>query len=244
MAKFKPIRQSRISEEVCEQLKHSILHGHFKAGDKLPSERELAEEFQVSRVAIREALRTLENFGFIITRQGATGGAYVTDLSFEYLANAFMDLFLADKISIPEMYQVRLLVEPEVARLSALNVTPEFEKRLRDALEAEELPIISLAEDVERKQMVHLILADMCGNRFLEALVRSLIRLTRRVVIAVNADPLQMHPAGMHRPVVEAVLAGEAEAAAMAMKKHTIEFGENLIKMEKIYRQKRSLQLF
>jgi GntR family transcriptional repressor for pyruvate dehydrogenase complex len=53
MPKFKPIRQFRVSEEVTEQLKQSILLGGFKAGDKLPSERDLAEQFQVSRVAIR-----------------------------------------------------------------------------------------------------------------------------------------------------------------------------------------------
>ena len=103
MPPFKPIKQLRVSEEVAEQLKQSILPGHFKSGEKLPAERDLAEEFQVSRVAIREALRKLENAGFIVTRQGATGGAYVTDLTFEYLVSAFLDLFLADKISIPEL---------------------------------------------------------------------------------------------------------------------------------------------
>jgi len=70
MPRFKPIRLSRVSDDVTEQLKQSILLGHFKAGDRLPSERELSEEFQVSRVAIREALRALENSGFITTRQG------------------------------------------------------------------------------------------------------------------------------------------------------------------------------
>ena len=79
MPHFKPIRPIRISAEVAEQLKQSILLGHFKAGQRLPSERDLAEEFQVSRVALREALRSLENSGFIHTRPGATGGAFVTD---------------------------------------------------------------------------------------------------------------------------------------------------------------------
>jgi GntR family transcriptional regulator, transcriptional repressor for pyruvate dehydrogenase complex len=53
-------------------------------------------------------------------RQGATGGGFVTDLSFKHFSNAFVDLFLSEKISIPEMYQVRLLIEPEVARQAAL----------------------------------------------------------------------------------------------------------------------------
>jgi len=69
MPRFKPIRQLRISEEVAGQLKQSIVSGHFKPGEKLPPERDLSDEFQVSRVAIREALRKLEHAGFIVTRK-------------------------------------------------------------------------------------------------------------------------------------------------------------------------------
>jgi GntR family transcriptional repressor for pyruvate dehydrogenase complex len=247
MTRFKPIRQLRVSEEVAKQLKQSILLGHFKSGDKLPAERDLAEEFKVSRVTIREALRKLQDSGFIVTRQGATGGAYVTDLTFEYLTDAFLDLFLAEKITIPEMHQVRILVEPKVAQLAALRVTPEYARRLQDAMEIEESPVPSFPEDIERKQRMHFILAEMCGNRFLEALVGSLMRLTKWALEAIDDDPsymhpagqlYQLHPAGMHRPVVEAVLAGDAEGAAKAMEKHIVEFGENLDNLERNYHKK------
>lgn len=244
MAIFRPIRQLRVSEEIVAQLKKSILLGHFKPGNKLPAERYLAQEFQVSRVAIREALRALENSGFIVTRQGATGGAFVTDLTFENLAKTFLDLFMADKISIPEMHQLRILVEPEVARLAALHITPEYAQLLKEALEVEELPVASLPVDVDRKQRVHFILAEMCGNRFFEALMKSLLRLTKEVVEAVDPDPDYVHPKGMHRSVVEAVVAGNAEVAAKAMKKHTIDFGENFVKMERTYREKNSRLAF
>jgi len=241
MVIFRPVRQLRVFEEITAQLKQSILVGHFKPGDKLPTERELVEQFQVSRVAIREALRTLENTGFIVTRQGMNGGAYVTELSFEFLANAFVDLFLADKISIPELHRVRLIIEPEIAKLAALAITPEYAKRLMEALEAEEVPAPSLPEDIRIKTVVHYILAEMCGNRFLEAIVRSSMKLTHTLIEMVNPDPYTMHPAGMHRPVVEAVVAGDPEASSIAMYKHTVEFGETLIKMEKAYREQKSL---
>jgi GntR family transcriptional repressor for pyruvate dehydrogenase complex len=236
MTRFKPIKQLRVSEEVAEQIKQSILIGHFKLGDKLPAERDLAEEFKVSRVAIREAIRKLEHSGFIITRQGAAGGAYVTDLTFEYLVHAFLDLFLAGKISIYEMSRVRILVEPEIARLAALNITPECAQRLKDAVDAEELPVDTVTEDVTRKQKVHLILAEMSGNHFLEAIDRGLMGLTKNVVEAIECFP-RLHPAGMHRPIVEAVLAKDAEAAAEAMRKHSTEFGQILVEMEKDYRK-------
>ena len=82
MPNFKPVKQHRISDAVFQQLKKGILSNDFKAGDKLPGERDLSEQFQVSRVAVREAVRSLENAGFVTIRQGSNGGAYVTDLTF------------------------------------------------------------------------------------------------------------------------------------------------------------------
>ena len=239
MPKFTPIRQVRVSEEVSEQLKHSILSGQFKPGDRLPSERDLADEFQVSRVAIREALRILQKSGFIITRQGVLGGTFITDLSFQQLADAFLDLFLAEKISVPELNQVRLMIEPEMSRIAAEKVTPAYAKILQEALEAEEIPSASLDDDLERKTAIHFILAEMCGNRLFEALIRSLLFLTRRVVKAVGPDFHNMHPAGLHRPIVEAVVAGNSKKAALAMQKHAIEFGQTMIKMEKAFRKRK-----
>ena len=208
MLKFRPIRQFRVSNEVCEQLKQSILLGQFKAGDRLPAKRDLSEEFKVSHVAIQEALRALENSGFIVIRQGANGGAYVNELSFGNISNAFLDLFLADRISILELYNVKLLIEPEIARLAALRITPGYAHRLREALQSEELPTTSLSEDIEKKTAVHYILAEMCGNRFLEAIFKAAMKLTYKVIEIVSPDLHTFHPAGVHRPIVKAVLAG------------------------------------
>jgi len=241
IAKFKPIRQLRVSEEVFDQLKESILLGHFKSGDRLPSERDLAEEFKVSRLAIRDALRALEKSGFIITRQGANGGAFVTELTFDHITNAFLDLFLADKISIPELYHVRLLIEPEIARLAASAVTEDYARRLIKALDDEETPTKTLWEDIEKKTAVHYILAEMCGNRFFEAILRSSMKLTHKVIEVVSPRPYTLHPPGMHRQIVEAVLSSNGEAAYSSMKKHSLEFGEILINMEKTYREKKGI---
>jgi GntR family transcriptional regulator, transcriptional repressor for pyruvate dehydrogenase complex len=195
----------------------------------------------VSRVAIREALRAIENAGFIITRQGVTGGAYVTDLTFKRLIDAFLDLYMAEKISIPELYQVRLLVEPEVARLAAQRVTPQYADRLKACVDAEEEPSSSLSEDLNKKTTAHFILAEMCGNRFFEGLVRSVMRLTGKAIEVARPDqPPFLHPAGMHRPIVKAVLAADPEAAAKAMRKHALQFGKTLMEMELSFRNKRS----
>jgi GntR family transcriptional repressor for pyruvate dehydrogenase complex len=224
MPNFRPIRQPRVSEEVFHQLKQAILSTDFNAGDKLPPERELAGLFQVSRIAVREAIRALENAGFVSIRQGAAGGAYVTDLTFEQLAGACIDLFLANKISIHELHRVRVLLEPEVTRLATLNADKKSKQRLLQAFEAEHPPGASLAEDITSATKVHFILAEMCENRFLEAIKPN--------------PPYSIHPPGLHRPIVEAVLAGDPEAAAEAMKNHAVVFYKNLMKLEKDYRKK------
>jgi DNA-binding FadR family transcriptional regulator len=243
MLDFKPVKQPRVSEEVFKQLKEAVLSSDFKAGDKLPPERELAEQFQVSRIAIREAVRALENSGFVEIRQGASGGTYVTDLTFEQLASACLDLFLANKISIDELHQVRILMEPEVARLATLNATPETKQRLLDAFEAESPPVATVREDVALGTKVHFILAEMCGNRFLEAIVNSVIKLNANIIEELNPNPPNsIHPPGMHGPLVEAVTRGDPEAAAEAMRNHAIAFYENLTRLEKTYRERKDLK--
>ncbi|MCX8111303.1 MAG: FCD domain-containing protein [Syntrophorhabdaceae bacterium] len=124
---------------------------------------------------------------------------------------------------------MRRLIEPEVARLASMRVTPEYARQLKDALEAEKLLTSSALEEVERKTTIHFILAEMCGNRFLEALVRSVVGLSKKVVEMIDTDPRHLHPEGMNVPVVEAVLSGDPERAAREMEKHAIEFGANLI---------------
>jgi DNA-binding FadR family transcriptional regulator len=238
MPEFKPIRQLRVSEEVLSQLKEAILKGRFKAGDKLPSERELTEEFQVSRAGVREALRALELSGFVVTRQGPAGGAFVKELSFERVGNAFLDLFLVNKLSIPELTQVRCHIEPEVTRLAALNMTPASAELLQEAEKAEYVPPASNLERMQKLTRVHLVLAECCGNHFFEVIVKSMMKLTGEIVLAVDPDHESLHGAGEHLSIVRAVLAGDGLEASAAMKSHLNAFSQNLIRMEKAYREK------
>jgi GntR family transcriptional regulator, transcriptional repressor for pyruvate dehydrogenase complex len=237
MSRFKPIKQGRISEEVLSQLKESILLGKFKSGEKLPSEKELTEEFQVSRGVIREAIRALEITGFVELRQGPAGGAFVTILSFDHIGNAFLDLFLANKVSIPELANVRYFIEPEVAALAALNATEDEKKGLVAASE-EEFKIPATNRDrINQFQKVHHIIAEACHNHFYEAISKSMLRLTFEVVEAVEPDHDPLHGPGEHQSIIDAIVNGDAKAARSAMQKHMKRFCKRLSEMETIYRQ-------
>ncbi len=241
MTAFRPVKQSRISEEVLSQLKEAILSGAYRPGGKLPSERELCDRFRVSRVVIREAIRALELTGFVRLRHGPSGGAFVQDLSLDHLSNAFMDLFLANKLSAPELVQVRLHVEPEVCRLAALKLDEEAAARLEQAFEEEHAETLTHEEWVARNLEIHRLLGHACGNRYYEAVLTPLLNLTREMVLVVKPSHTVIHDHAEHRRIVDAVTAGNAEAAAAAMRDHVAQVGASLIELEKAYRQKRGL---
>jgi len=240
MTQFKPVKTNRIFEDVLVQLKESILSGRFKPGEKLPSERELSLEFQVSRGVIREAIRALELRGFVGIRQGPAGGAFVTDLTFNQVGNAFLDLFKTNKLSMKDIAQVRLHVEPEVARLAALNFNPSHMEMLLKVERDEHVDYASDGDRIDRLTRMHKVLAQICGNPFFEVIVRSMLMLTAEVALTVASDHDSLHGPGEHQSVIHAVISGDGDGAAREMAQHLQQFSQNLIDMEKTYRQRYS----
>lgn len=243
MTTFKPIKQARIYEEVLLQLKDAIFSGRYRPGEKLPSERELSLQFRVSRVVIREAIRALELTGFVTLRQGPSGGAYVMDLSLEHLSNAFMDLFLANKLSARELIQVRIHVESEIARLAAININDKLSKRLEKAFQAEYDSTLSHSEWVIKNLKIHYILAEISGNRLYEAVVNPLLDLTREIVLVVKPSHRVIHDHREHKAIIDTVSSGDSEAAADAMVQHVSNVGSALVELESSYRMKKGLSL-
>ena len=233
MHSFIPIKQSKATEEVLAQLKEAILRGVFKEGNKLPSERELTEQFNVSRGVVREAIRALQVTGMVEIKQGPLGGAFVKEISFGLLDTGFSDLYFSNRLTITEVVRVRQFIEPEVARLAALNINDEYRKKLETALQQEHEPFNSPDELMKKLTTVHYILAEMCGNRLFEGMIIAIISLTRRIIRAQLEDLLILHKAGDHDDIVRAVLAGDPEAARKAMAIHSQNFGNAFIQLGK-----------
>lgn len=229
MYAFEPIRQAKATEEVLAQLKEAILRGVYKGGDKLPSEREMTEQFNVSRGVVREAIRALQVTGFIEKRQGPLGGAFVKEISFGLLNTGFSDLYFADKLTISEVVQVRQFIEPEMASMAALNINDSYRESLTMALEEERHQYTSEEDLMKKLTAVHFILAKMCNNRLFHGLIVAIISLTRKIIRAKAEDLLSLHGAGEHDEIVAAVLKGDPEAARQAMLHHCEAFGSRCI---------------
>ncbi|QIZ77269.1 FadR/GntR family transcriptional regulator [Ferrimonas lipolytica] len=235
MTGFKPINNRRASEEVLEQLRKVIFNGRYKAGDKLPSERELIEQFQVSRTVIREAIKGLEASGLVRIKQGATGGAFVQTLNFGVISSACHDLFRLGQMSFDEIYDARILIEPQVARLAAQTATPELVRALQQAADGED--IIEYPETVHARQKVHVLLADHCPNRLLGAIAKSLLELIFSIATQFEPDTDKIHPAGLHQSIIDAIANGDADAAEREMRQHLDGFLGRLQKVERDYHQ-------
>ena len=235
---FTPIKQIRIADEIVSQLKAAILSCRYTPGERLPTERELTEQFQVSRVVVREALRELEITGLVKILHGPSGGAYVTDLSTDHLDSAFLDLFLYSRVSVAELIHTRLLIECEIARLAAARCDDQSIRRLQEALDAEQIAGASHADFVSNRLRFHYLLAETSGNRLLQAIASSLFRLTGEVILEVKPVKKVIHRTEEHTGILRAIAAHDPDAAALAMRGHLQRMGKRLAQLEGRYRQK------
>ena len=130
----KKIKQSRIFQEVADQIQKSITDGNLKPGDVLPSELKLTQMFATSRGTIREALRVLEQKGLIKIKVGSSGGAIVKTVDTGIMVEVLDLLVQSKKISVNHLTEFREVVEGSVAALAAERSTPKDIKRLRGLL--------------------------------------------------------------------------------------------------------------
>lgn len=198
-----------------------------KAGDTLPPERVLVERFDVSRPTIREALRVLEVEGLLEIRRGLHGGAIVRDLDIADLSQTFGVFLQRQRVLLSDVYDYRLIVEPQAA--GALALRPAAAGKLRHALdlEAESLRAISPAATSECLNAFHDLILQLTGNDVLASVGRLLSAVIRQhSELMLDTQPLaerqrwaeESHHA--HERIAGAILAGQQEAAERAMRRH------------------------
>jgi len=130
---FKPIRPKRISDQVFEQLKDLIFKGHLKPGEKMMTERDLAQALGVSRPTVREAINKLVNLGVVEHRQGQ--GTFVKSPSDDSEKNPLAAIISDPEFDLVELLEVRLGLECNAATLAAQRATEEDIRALRSCLE-------------------------------------------------------------------------------------------------------------
>jgi GntR family transcriptional repressor for pyruvate dehydrogenase complex len=140
---FERINTRRVFEEVCEQIHKQLVAGVLKPGDKLPSERDLATEFGVSRPVIREAIRTMEISGILEQRKGVKGGSFIRTGTPDMITKSLQNLLVVGRISVAGLTEARKIIQDAVTRLACERGTAsDF-----DAIEANLHDIDSFVEN-------------------------------------------------------------------------------------------------
>jgi len=224
---LEPLKKTRLYEEIIKQIQNLIANGSLKPGDRLPPERELAIQLNVSRTAIREALRSLESMGFIESRVG--GGTFIKEITLDNVIDPFSSVLTQDKKLIMELIEVRRLLETEIARLAARKINPEKVKAIEKTLSIMETEIESGGIGLEGDNAFHNELAYAAENLAMEKILSmcsELLNTTREAALKSMKDPR----IGLkhHREILEAVKAGDEEKAAELMKKHLMEAYKNV----------------
>ncbi|MBL8582242.1 MAG: FadR family transcriptional regulator, partial [Rhizobiaceae bacterium] len=172
---FEPLTRKPAAERVADRMLELIRSGNLQAGDKLPTENELASAMQVSRPVVREALRGLAILGIVESRQG--GRCYVTDLSPARLMAPLQMVIAVDETNVEALYDARVAVEGELIRMGAGHVTSAQLSRLRELVRAGyELTGDAVGFRVMDLEF-HQLLMDIAQNPFLSRAARSLYEL-------------------------------------------------------------------
>jgi GntR family transcriptional regulator, transcriptional repressor for pyruvate dehydrogenase complex len=220
---FSPIRLERVSDKVANQLKKVITQGIFKVGDRLPSERDLAEQMGVSRPSVREAIQQLELQGMVESVHG--GGTIVRSLAEKEIRTPMEALLGQDKRLVVELAEVRAFMEAWAAKQAAINRTDEELERIRSYLEEMERDLEKGRIRAEVNVKFHTEIASASHNTIFLHLIQSVykliswsIRLHREEILVTAQDQGAIFTHYMK--IFKGIQNRDAKAAEAAMSEH------------------------
>lgn len=254
---FEHIQQRRLSDDIVDQLETMILEGVLKAGERLPAERKLAEQFGVSRPSLREAIQKLVAKGLLFSRQG--GGNYVAEALGQTFSDPLLRL-LADKPSAQQdLLEFRHTLEGACAYYAALRATPTDKTHLQQAFEQLEACFSKPCTGFNPQEALadarfHLAIAEASHNLVLLHTVRGLFELFERNVMANISDMMSQRDETramlfkQHQALFNAIMQGDAELARRASNQH-IEYVREVLteqaqEQQRVQRSERRQQLF
>ena len=220
------VKRRRLHEPVADQIRQAIFGGLIVPGHKLSPERELADQFQTSRLAVREALRSLEKEGLIIIKRGAGGGAFVADAdkALNALADSLSTVVRLGPAKSANLTEMRSILEPETTRLATLRATPEDLSIIEAVVTAQEQELKS--GEISRKLDVefHRCVAAAAHNSVMSIVVDAVNQSQRDLILrSKRTEEMRKRVVRYHRDIFEAIRDGDAERAKQAMSSHIVD---------------------
>ena len=221
---FRPIHTRRAFEEICERIREQLALGVLKPGDKLPPERDLAQQLGVSRNVLREALRSLEMAGVLRLQKGVKGGAFIREGDTSRMNVVMRDMLSLGTISVRELSEARINVLDLVVRLACTNARLADFEALEANIERTELATREgrLLDRVECSREFYRLLAASTGNKVIAMIMDSVTEIHMRFVYAkvVSSGVAMPRLAERRRQLLAALRARNVSAAARLMRTH------------------------
>jgi DNA-binding FadR family transcriptional regulator len=219
-----PVNVRGAADQIAEQLRGAITEGTYSAGERLPSEADMAERFGVSRGTIREALRLLAASNLVRSARGAMGGTFVTLPEPETVAEQIGDLialwFRAGNVSLAEVDYARNVIERECVRLAAEHRTEDDLAAMRRAVEDSRQPGLLLDEWLAMDLEFHVAISRAAKNSVLEFAMTAIHMVRPRTNTLLN-EVLRPEPISeQHWTIYEAIRDRLPEQAVAAFAVH------------------------
>ena len=222
--KFRPIHTRRAFEEICERIREQLALGLLKPGDKLPPERDLAQQLGVSRNVLREALRSLEMAGVLRLLKGVKGGAFIQEGDTSRMNDVMRDMLSLGTISVRELSEARIHVLDLVVSLACANARQTDLDALEENIRQTEFATKEgrLLDRVECSREFYKLLAASTGNKVIAMIMDSVTEIHMRFVYAkVASSGIAMSRlAERRRQQVSAIAARDVPLASKLMKAH------------------------
>lgn len=248
---YEPIQNKNNYQYIVEQIKQMILDEELSVGDRLPSERDLAEMYQVSRASVREALKALETLGLLECRHG--GGNYIVNNLKEQMSDNLSLVFVLDHCTMTDLTNLRYTFEMETIRSIIRKKDPEVKKHLLALVDR-----INTAKDIKEFEQIdldfHTLIASLAANPLMQYLQSSIHTVYLRNIQFLNEsypywpdwENASLEQSREYQlEILNAVLSEDIYAIEKALAAHYSCYNDSNLDIESIYnkyRQKKKEQ--
>ena len=236
---FEPLEKKRYSERIAQLIQQRILTRNLENGAKLPTERQLAEELGVSRSVVREALRMLDASGYVNVRKGPRGGIFVSQVYHKPISDSLKNLAAYGQITVDNLFDVRLKIEPFMAMEAARHATKADMRRLHDLMVEARQCLDDAVALKEKNILFHILLGEASGNPVTAMFMRSIAEIINEVAYKFLDLSCERVFFDTHQKIFALVLDRKAREAMKLVKEDILDVKKRLSKALQRYEEGR-----
>jgi len=222
---FKPLKKDkRIFQQISDQIRGLIFSGVLRPGNKLPSEKQLASQFNTGRMVVREALRTLEQSGLVIVKQGSLGGAFIKNPDTAVITRSISDLIKIGNVTLRELTEARLGIEKVILEFAMVRMENEDLDLIKKNIEVSEQKLSRGERATEENINFHILLAKSAKNILFEMIIESIMNVTKFFLLSLKPDVKYINNVlTYHKKICIALEEKNLPVAKQIMEKHLID---------------------